>query len=70
MIIYIYVLLRLNDLWYFSMKSGCFFEIMEKIIMCNIFSLEVDISFCYLEDSKGEIFILDLFSMVFKSGEL
>lgn len=38
--------------------------------MCNIFSLEVDISFCYLEDSKGEIFILDLFIMVFKSGEL
>lgn len=52
-----------------DMKSGRFPETMEKITMCNTSPLEADISFCYLEDSKGETFILDPPTMVLKPGE-
>lgn len=53
----------------YSMRSGRFPETMEKITICNTSPLEADISFCYLDDSKGETFLLDPPALVLKPGE-
>ncbi|KAK3085440.1 hypothetical protein FSP39_003318 [Pinctada imbricata] len=52
-----------------DMKSGRFPENMEKITVSNTSPLEADISFCYLNDSKGDTFLLDPPTMILKPGE-
>ena len=42
---------------------------MERLTISNTSPLEADVSFCYLNDSKGEIFLLDPPSMKLKPGE-
>ncbi|KAL3860158.1 hypothetical protein ACJMK2_010318 [Sinanodonta woodiana] len=50
-------------------KEGKYPENMEKMTIMNTSPLDADINFCFLNDSKGETFLLDPPSMMLKSNE-
>ncbi|KAK6174452.1 hypothetical protein SNE40_017727 [Patella caerulea] len=50
-------------------KEGKYPENMATLTILNTSPLEADISFCYLNDSKGETYLLEPPTMVLKPGE-
>ena len=50
-------------------KEGKYPENMEKYVVLNTSPLEADISFCFLQDSKAETYLLDPPTMVLKPSE-
>ncbi|ESO91099.1 hypothetical protein LOTGIDRAFT_122343, partial [Lottia gigantea] len=50
-------------------KEGKYPENMSTMTVLNTSPLEADVSFCYLNDSKGDTFLLEPPSMVLKPGE-
>ncbi|XP_046359897.2 hydrocephalus-inducing protein homolog isoform X3 [Haliotis rufescens] len=50
-------------------KEGKYPENMEQLTVLNTSPLEADISFCFLNDSKAETYLLEPPNMVLKSGE-
>lgn len=53
----------------FRYKERRYPENNETLTIQNTSPLEADVTFCFLEDSKGETFLLDPPSMLLKSGE-
>lgn len=51
------------------MKANRFPEHNEKLTILNTSPIEAEISFCYLDDSKGDCFMLDPPNMTLKPGE-
>lgn len=51
------------------MKANRFPEHNEKLTILNTSPLEAELSFCYLDDSKGDCFMLDPPTMTLKPGE-
>jgi len=50
-------------------KEGKYQENMEKFVICNSSPLDADVSFCLLNDSKGETYLLDPPTMLLKPSE-
>jgi len=42
---------------------------MEKFVICNSSPLDADVSLCFLNDSKGDIYLLDPPTMFLKPSE-
>ena len=51
------------------MKANRFPEHNEKLTILNTSPIEAEMSFCYLDDSKGDCFMLDPPMMNLKPGE-
>ena len=54
---------------YFRYKEGKYPENMEKFMMCNSSPLDADVSFCFLNDSKADTYLLDPPTMFLKPSE-
>lgn len=52
-----------------TMKAGRFPQHTERLSILNTSPLDADVSFCFLEDSKGDTFMLDPPMMMLKPGE-
>ena len=50
-------------------KEGRYPENLEKLMIQNTSPLEAEISFCFMNDSKGETYLLDPPNMTLKPGE-
>lgn len=50
-------------------REGKYPENMETFSILNTSPLEADISFCFLNDSKGETYLLEPPTMLLKPGE-
>jgi len=42
---------------------------MEKFVICNSSPLDADVSFCFLNDNKGDTYLLDPPTMLLRSSE-
>jgi len=51
------------------MKANRYPEHNEKLTITNTSQLDAELSFCYLEDNKGDCFMLDPPNMSLKPGE-
>jgi hydrocephalus-inducing protein len=50
-------------------KEGKYPENMEKLVILNTSPLDAEITFCFLNDSKAETYLLDPPNMTLKPGE-
>ena len=56
-------------MYYDRYKEGRYPENMEKLTILNTSPLEADISFCFLNDSRAETYLLDPPTMLLAPGD-